>query len=80
MDASLANEEKIIEMLKKEGKLSENATLEEAHAAFIVFMETFKQQNDEPLTKLQKDLKARSKETLANDNMSTYGLEEVIYQ
>ena len=75
MDASLANEEKIIEMLKKEGKLSENATLEEAHAAFIVFMETFKQQNDEPLTKLQKDLKARSKETLANDNMSTYGLE-----
>lgn len=75
MDASLANEEKIIEMLKKEGKLSENATLEEAHAAFIVLMETFKQQNDEPLTKLQKDLKARSKETLANDNMSTYGLE-----
>ena len=75
MDASLADEEKIIEMLKKEGKLSENATLEEAHAAFIVFMETFKQQNDEPLTKLQKDLKARSKETLANDNMSTYGLE-----
>ena len=52
MDASLANEEKIIEMLKKEGKLSENATLEEAHAAFIAFMETFKKQNDEPLTKL----------------------------
>ena len=40
--ASLADEEKIIEMLKKEGKLSENATLEEAHAAFIAFMETFK--------------------------------------
>ena len=39
MDVSLANEEKIIEMLKKEGKLSENATLEEAHAAFIAFME-----------------------------------------
>ena len=52
MDVSLANEEKIIEMLKKEGKLSENATLEEAHAAFIAFMETFKKQNDEPLTKL----------------------------
>ena len=30
----------------------ENATLEEAHAAFIAFMETFKEQNDEPLTKL----------------------------
>ena len=52
MDASLADEEKIIEMLKKEGKLSKNATLEEAHAAFIAFMETFKKQNDEPLTKL----------------------------
>ena len=76
IDASLANEEKIIEMLKKEGKLSENATLEEAHAAFIVFMETFKKQNDEPLTKLQKDLKARAKETLANDDISTYGLED----
>lgn len=76
MDASLADEEKIIEMLKKEGKLSENATLEEAHAAFIAFMETFKEQNDEPLTKLQKDLKARAKETLANDDISTYGLED----
>ena len=76
MDASLADEEKIIEMLKKEGKLSENATLEEAHAAFIAFMETFKKQNDEPLTKLQKDLKARAKETLANDDISTYGLED----
>ena len=63
-------------MLKKEGKLSENATLEEAHAAFIAFMETFKEQNDEPLTKLQKDLKARAKETLANDDISTYGLED----
>lgn len=76
MDASLADEEKIIEMLKKEGKLSENATLEEAHAAFIAFMETFKEQNDEPLTKLQKDLKARARETLANDDISTYGLED----
>ena len=76
MDASLADEEKIIEMLKKEGKLSENATLEEAHAAFIAFMETFKKQNDEPLTKLQKDLKARAKETLVNDDISTYGLED----
>lgn len=76
MDASLANEEKIIEMLKNEGKLSENATLEEAHAAFISFMEKFTLQNNEPLTKLQKELESKARENLSDNNISSYGLED----
>lgn len=63
VDLSVANEEKIIEMLKKEGKIDKNATYEQAHKAFISYMQKAAQANaKEKPSKMERELKAKQKE------------------
>lgn len=63
VDTSLANEEKIIEMLKKEGKIDKNATYDVAHRAFINYMQqkSMANQKEKPI-KMERDLKAKQNE------------------
>ena len=59
-DLSVANEEKIIEMLKKEGKISKNASYEEAHNVFIKYMQDSAKGNEKNKpSKMEKELKAK---------------------
>lgn len=59
-DVSVANEEKIIEMLIKEGKISKNATQEEVNKVYQEYIKNTSDQNkNEKLTKQQKELKAK---------------------
>lgn len=60
IDLSVANEEKIIEMLKKEGKISKNATYDEAHNIFIEYMRNAAKENQkQKINKMDKELKAK---------------------
>lgn len=68
LDLAIANEEKIIEMLKREGKISENATYEEAHAAYLQYMKTLSDAETEPLTKEEQELNAKALPNLLGDS------------
>lgn len=60
VDLSVANEEKVIEMLKKEGKIPKDATYEEAHKAFMKYMQDSAKANEKQKpTKMERDLKAK---------------------
>ncbi|EQB87363.1 immune inhibitor A [Clostridium punense] len=60
VDLSVANEEKIIEMLKREGEISKDATYEEAYDVFIKYMqESTKENEKQKPSKLERDLKAK---------------------
>lgn len=60
VDLSVANEEKIIEMLKKEGKISKNASYEEAHKIFIKYMQDSAKANEQNKpSKMERELKAK---------------------
>jgi immune inhibitor A len=62
-DLSVANEEKIIEMLKNEGKISKDASYEEAYNAYINYMREGAKNNEKaPILKMEKDLKAKQSE------------------
>lgn len=55
-DLSVANEEKVIEMLKKEGKIAKNATYEEAQKAYLKYMQDKSKGNQNlPATRLEKE-------------------------
>ena len=60
VDLSVANEEKIIEMLKREGKISKNASYEEAHKIFLKYMQDSAKANKQNKpSKMEKELKAK---------------------
>jgi len=62
-DLSVANEEKIIEMLKNEGKISKDASYEEAYSAYINYMREGAKANEKaPILKMEKNLKAKQSE------------------
>jgi immune inhibitor A len=59
-DLSIANEEKVIEMLKKEGKIAKNATYEESQKVYLKYMQDSAKANEKiPVTKLERELKAK---------------------
>ncbi|WP_163193100.1 immune inhibitor A domain-containing protein [Clostridium thermarum] len=59
-DLSVANEEKIIEMLKREGKLAKNASYAEAQKAYLGYMQKASKANKKlPVTKAERELKAK---------------------
>ncbi|MDF2520427.1 MAG: Secreted protease metal-dependent protease [Clostridia bacterium] len=60
VDLTIANEDKIIEMLIKEGRIDANASYEEAHKIYLNFMQEKAKanQNVKP-SKLERDLKAK---------------------
>lgn len=60
VDLSVANEEKIIEMLKKEGKIAKAASYEEARKVFLEYMSAAAKANKAiKLTKAEKELAAK---------------------
>jgi immune inhibitor A len=59
VDSSVAREDKIIEMLKKEGKLPKDASYHDAHEAFIKYMNAKAKGNQlKSISKQQKNLQA----------------------
>ncbi|WP_139905583.1 immune inhibitor A domain-containing protein [Clostridium thermarum] len=59
-DLSVANEEKIIEMLKREGKLAKNATYAESQKAYLEYMQKTSKANKKlPVSKAERELKAK---------------------
>lgn len=59
-DLSVANEEKVIEMLKKEGKIAKNATYAEAQKVYLEYMNKAAKANKKlPTTKMERDLVAK---------------------
>lgn len=66
-DLSIAREDKVIEMLKKEGKISKDASQQDAHNAFIKYMNTKAKGNQlKSITKQQKNFKASQSKKLAD--------------
>lgn len=60
VDISIANEEKVIEMLKKEGKIPKDASYEKAREIYMNYMKTASQSNKKiPLSKMEKNLKGK---------------------
>ncbi|MDF2591598.1 MAG: family metalloprotease protein, partial [Clostridia bacterium] len=60
VDLNIADEDKIIEMLKKEGKISPNATYEEARAIYVKYMQNAAMTNQaEKPSKMERDLKSK---------------------
>lgn len=76
-DLAIANEEKIIETLKREGKIAKDATYEEAHKGFLEYMRRFKDENNQPLNELQKKFKAAEKKNLNNADGNSDDVTEV---
>ncbi len=77
-DVSVANEEKINEMLKKEGKIPEKAKSEESNKIFNEYIKkTSKQNKDEKLTKQQKEFKAKEAKNKNNKNIKQKSSDEV---
>lgn len=71
VDLSVANEEKIIEMLKKEGKIDKNANFEESNKAFTTYMsELAKYNKDQPITKQEKEFKSKEKKNTKKQNQN----------
>ena len=75
VDLSVANEELIIEMLKKEGKLDKNATFEEANKAFTSYMKDLSKQK-QPVTDQEKQFMKKEKKN--NKNQKSYSMSEEI--
>lgn len=68
IDLGVANETKIIEMLKKEGKLDKNATFEEANEAYAQYMNNLAKNNaNRPITKEEKELKAKEQKNMKSN-------------
>lgn len=69
VDLSIANEEKIIEMLKKEGKIGKNANFEESNKAFTKYMnELAKHNNNQNINKKEKEFKSKEKKNTKKQN------------
>ncbi|CDF59282.1 Metalloprotease, putative zinc-binding domain [Thermobrachium celere DSM 8682] len=65
VDLSIANEEKIIEMLKKEGKINKNATYEEAYNKYLEYMRNAAKENiKQKINKMDKQLKAKQNQAV----------------
>lgn len=65
VDLSIANEEKIIEMLKKEGKINKNATYEEAYNKYLEYMRNASKENiKQKINKMDKQLKAKQNQAV----------------
>ena len=58
IDASIADEAGIVEMLKKEGKIPQDATDQEMHEAYETYMKEVAQQNNIELSKEERELQA----------------------
>lgn len=77
VDLNIANEAKIIEMLKKEGKIAKDATFEEANEAFNKYMqEIAKRNSNRPITKKEKELKSKEMKNIKNNSKSTKSADE----
>lgn len=75
VDLNVADEDKVIEMLKKEGKIDPNASYEVAHAIFARYMQDAAKanQNEKP-SKMERDLKAKQNQKVQKykfDNQTT---------
>jgi immune inhibitor A len=71
-DLSVANEEKVIEMLKKEGKIAKDATYDEAQKVYLEYMQKASKANKNlPESKLARDLKAKQ-----NQKVQKYQFEQ----
>ena len=76
-DSVIAREDKVIEMLKKEGKIPKDASQKDAHEAFIKYMnDKAKGNQKKSVSKKQKDLKAAQSKKLAD--YSSTGITTVI--
>lgn len=64
---AVANEEKVIEMLKKEGIIPQDATLEEAHKAYMKYMSETNGDYNTPVTKAEREIESRSLTNLLKD-------------
>ncbi len=72
IDAAIADEEGIVEMLKKEGKIPENATGQAVHEAYESYMKEVAKQNNVELSKEERQLQAnKSKAPLAASTLSS---------
>lgn len=72
VDLSIADEEKVIEMLKKEGKINPNATYEEAYAAYIKYMQNAAKENaKQKPSKMERVLKEKQ-----NQKVQKYKFEQ----
>lgn len=79
IDAAVANEFKIIEMLKKEGKLSKKATFEEAQDAYTEYMQSVaKNNNNQRITKEEKELNSKAKEKKNKNGAVTYNINDEV--
>jgi immune inhibitor A len=77
-DLPVANEEKIIEMLKREGKLDKNASFEEANEAFTKYMNDLSKNNkDQPTTKKEKELKLKENKSKNNNQKQAKASNEI---
>lgn len=77
IDTAVANEFKIIEMLKKEGKISKEATFEEEQEAYTEYMQSVaKNNNNQKVTKESKELNGKAKENKNRDGVSTYEIND----
>jgi immune inhibitor A len=64
-DLSVANEEKVIEMLKKEGKIAKDATYAEAQKLYLEYMNKAAKANKKlPTTKMERDLAAKQNQSV----------------
>lgn len=72
VDLSVANEEKIIEMLKKEGKISKDASYEKAYKVYLEYMKAGAKANAKiSVSKMDKELKAKQ-----NQKVQKYNFEQ----
>lgn len=66
VDLSIANEEKIVEMLKREGKLNDNATLDESHKMFLEYMKEASKSNNIQITAEEKNITSKESKSANN--------------
>ncbi len=67
VDTSIAREDKVIEMLKKEGKISKDASKQDAHEAYIKYMNAKAKGNQlKSISKQKKSLKAEQGKQLSS--------------
>ncbi len=65
VDVSIANEEKIIEMLKREGKIADNLTFDKALKAYQKYMKNASEKNNEvEISKMEKSLRDKRQRLL----------------
>lgn len=73
VDISIANEEKIIEMLKKEGKIDKSANFEESNRAFRSYMnELAKNNKSQHITKQENEFKSKEKKNIKKHSQNQY--------